>query len=253
MEALCLPGSLHAAAAGSALAQVFGLGLLWTFLHCAGMCGPLIAGLGFGQAGPTRKVLLAVMDLGLYQGGRALVYAALGAGAGLLGASLGRFLEGATPTIALVVGLVFAGVVLQRLYGRPAAARGSLSALARWAGQVAQALAAHPRLRAVMLGMILAFLPCMLMFWVLSLAALSGSPGEGALVMVTLVALTVPVLLAAAVAPLVIGAWRRRVSRVAGTVPLALSASWLLCIALAGFGVVPHAGLRFGSSVVMLW
>lgn len=253
MEALCLPGLPQAALGGSPLTQVLGLGLAWTFLHCAGMCGPLIAGLGFGQAGPTRRILLAVVDLGLYQSGRALVYAGLGAGAGLAGASLAHLMHTAMPIVALTVGLLFTAVVLHRLYGRPTPAAGRLSILARWAGRLAQALVSHPRVRAFLLGMILAFLPCMLMFWVLSLAALSASPLQGALIMVTLVGMTVPVLLAAAIAPLAIGAWRRRAARVAGTVPLALSASWLLCIALAGFGVVPHAGLRIGSWVVMLW
>ena len=64
---------------------------LVTSLHCAGMCGPLMLGLGLhapelAEAGTTRRSLGIIARLGGYQLGRALVYALVGFAAGWLGA-----------------------------------------------------------------------------------------------------------------------------------------------------------------------
>lgn len=234
--------------------QVFGLGLLWTTLHCSGMCGPLIAGLGFGRRGDRNLAAWAAVDLGLYQSGRAMVYALFGASAGLLGSAITAPLQRMSPWLTLGLAAVFIAVALRDWWPRARqTAAPQPSRLAVVAGRWSRSLAGRPRLRALILGMLLAFLPCMLAFWVLSLAAASGSALHGALIMVSLVVMTVPVLLAAALAPLAIGRLRRASAPWASRVPLAISAAWMTCIGLAGLGVLPHLQLRWGDWVVMVW
>src|SRR3954463_11823403 len=71
--------------AGPLLAQVLGIGLVWTTLHCAGMCGPLVASLRLGQRGCAMTSGQALGDSLAYQLGRGTTLATLGALAGLLG------------------------------------------------------------------------------------------------------------------------------------------------------------------------
>lgn len=260
MDVICLVPSGAASPAMTGVwplyVQVFGLGLLWTTLHCSGMCGPLIAGLGFGQRRDRRTAVWAAVDLGLYQSGRAVMYAAFGASAGVLGSLITVPLQQMAPWVTLILAGVFIALALRDWWPRrhvPSQRAPTPSRLAAFAGRSSRVLAQHPRRRAVILGMILAFLPCMLAFWVLSLAAASGSALHGALLMVSLVVMTIPVLLAAAWAPLAIGRLRRASAPWAARVPLALSAAWMTCIGLAGLGVVPHLHLRLGDYVVMVW
>jgi sulfite exporter TauE/SafE len=212
MEALCLPASAALPMTTSALyAQVFSLGLIWTSLHCAGMCGPLIAGFGFGRSvGGTAQIGLAFRDVLRYQSGRALLYSAFGALAGLFGSGLADGLQRWSPMLALGAGIIFVSIVLRRTFpGASTAIQAQPPGrLVQWTARIAASLKAYPRMRAFTLGMCLAFLPCMLVAWVMSLAALSASPVHGACIMVLLVGMTVPVLMLAAVVPLVVGRWR---------------------------------------------
>ncbi len=246
--------------------QVLGLGLLWTTLHCSGMCGPLIAGLGFGRRGNSRSAPSApsaplrpptwgsaALDLGLYQIGRALMYAVMGATVGFFGGWLRTPLLAIAPWVTLALGTIFLAVALRDFWPRRRRSAPTPSRLAQTAGALSRELAQHPHRRAFVLGMLLAFLPCTLAFWVLSLAAVSGSALHGALIMVTLVVITVPVLLAAAWTPLIIGRVRRVAAPWAARVPLALSAGWMFCIGLAGLEVIPHLHVQFGDHMVMLW
>jgi len=246
--------------------QVLGLGLLWTTLHCSGMCGPLIAGLGFGRrihpsAPPSSGALSrpatwghAALDLGLYQSGRALMYAAMGATVGFFGGWLRAPLLAIAPWVTLALGTIFLVVALRDFWPRRRRRSAPTpSRLAQAAGALSRALVQHPHRRALVLGMLLAFLPCTLAFWVLSLAAASGSALHGALIMVMLVVITVPVLLAAAWTPLLIGRVRRVAAPWTARVPLALSAGWMFCIGLAGLEVIPHLHLQWGDYMVMVW
>lgn len=257
MDVICVvptgPGDTQLAGVLPLYLQVFGLGLLWTTLHCSGMCGPLIAGLGFGRRDDRSLAVWAALDLGLYQGGRALMYALFGASAGLLGNAITAPLQRITPWLTLCLGAVFLTLALRDWWPRGRGAAPRPSRLAAIAGRWSRTLAGRPRLRALILGMILAFLPCMLAFWVLGLAAASGSAVHGALIMVSLVVMTVPVLLGAALAPLAIGRLRRASAPWAARVPLAISAAWMTCIGLAGLDVLPHLHLRWGEWMVMVW
>jgi sulfite exporter TauE/SafE len=108
--------------------------------------------------------------------------------------------------------------------------------------------------RLVALGGLLGLMPCMITLWALGLAATTGSPLHGAGVMLTLVAMTTPVLLGVTLLPRLV----RRVTGRAGPtwVPRllpGLSAVWLILVGLAGFGLVPHAHLSLGPWMVMFW
>lgn len=155
-------------------------GSLWTLGHCAGMCGPLVAGLPLGRPGQA-----GALDLVAYQGGKAVTYAVLGGIAGGLGggveAALGRWspwILGGLALVMLVVGTL-----------RSASPFLPVIALARHLtpGQPG------PR-RAATLGLALALLPCGVVLWALGLAAVSASPVVGAGLMVLLCLITTPIL-----------------------------------------------------------
>lgn len=257
MEECC---AVPAAAATMPLAlQVLSLGLVWTSLHCAGMCGPLIASFRFGFAGGAPSPWRAAAEIGCYQAARAVVYAGLGATAGALGQAAGEALARWAPVLALALAAAFALAagrgLLPGLRGRMPAAQapprpGPVAALAARAWRLAPR---RPLLRAALLGAALAFMPCMLVAWVLSLAAASRDPLHGAGLAVLLVLLTVPVLLVAAVVPATVGRARRWAAPWIGRAAMGFSALWLALVGLAGLGVIPHAHLPLGGYVVMFW
>jgi len=235
--------------------QVLSLGLIWTSLHCAGMCGPLIASFRFGFAGAAApSPWRAAAEVGCYQGARAVVYAGLGAAAGALGQVAGEVLARWAPVLALVLAAAFALTAARGLLpARRVVAPAKPGLLAGFAARAWRIAPRRPLLRAALLGGVLAFMPCMLVAWVLSLAAASRDPLHGAGLAVLLVVMTVPVLLAAAVVPATVGRARRWASPWIGRAAMAFSALWLALVGLAGLAVIPHAHLRLGDYVVMFW
>ncbi|MGD0483877.1 MAG: sulfite exporter TauE/SafE family protein [Gemmatimonadales bacterium] len=215
------------------LALAFGAGLLGG-VHCAGMCGGFVL---VAAAGGRRGWL--------FHAGRLAGYAALGAVAGLVGhgldlggAALGlhrlRFLVSAM--LLLLFGLAFLGVVPCRWLepGTGAAVR-LVTALRRRGGPYAWLL----------LGLPIGLLPCGLLYPMYALAAGSGSPARGALLLLAFGLGTVPLLGSVSLAfeRLRVPA-RQRLLRGAGVVMLAMAAwmSW------RGFTARPHmAGLSPGA------
>ena len=249
----CCPIAAAPAAMPLAL-QVLSLGLVWTSLHCAGMCGPLIASFRFGFAGAAPSPWRAAAEVGCYQGARAVVYAGLGATAGALGQAAGEVLARWAPVLALVLAAIFALTAARGLLpGRAAKAPAKPGPVAALAARAWRLAPRRPLLRAGLLGAALAFMPCMLVAWVLSLAAASRDPLHGAGLAVLLVVLTVPVLLAAAVVPATVGRARRWAAPWIGRAAMAFSALWLGLVGLAGLGVIPHAHLPLGGYTIMFW
>lgn len=242
-----------------AVARLTGVGLLWMGVHCAGMCGPLLLGLDVGgaRAGGAGVWGVAVRTL-LYQLGKAVSYAVVGAVAGAVGAGA-EDVSGVVPGVfAVVAGAVAVVVAVGGLPGglrstpdvvkigstkKPAKATAA-AALTQRLLTLAQPLlrSTHPA-RPFVLGLLLAFLPCMISLWALSLAALTSSPLWGALVMLTLAAFTTPLLVVTSVvgrgAAFLSAAARRRLQQLGGVV----AGAWLVAIGLAGLGVVDHAHL----------
>ncbi len=105
-------------------------------------------------------------------------------------------------------------------------------------------------LRIFALGAAMGLLPCMITLWTLGLAATTGSPIHGALLMLLLVAMTTPVLLGVTLLARVVP---KRFGRALPGVLMGLSAAWLLMVGLAGLGVVDHLHLSVGAYTLMLW
>jgi len=195
--------------------------------HCAGMCGGFVAFYA-GQAGERR--LLAHMA---YHGGRLLSYAALGAVAGLLGASVERLgaTAGVSRAAAILAGALMVlwggatiaaslGARLPRLTRPGSAGKGIAAAL--------RALRAQPApLRALAIGLLSTLLPCGFLYVFVAAAAATASPLWGGLAMAAFWAGTVPLLAGLGLAAQsILGPLRRRLPVVtaAGLVVLGLLA-----------------------------
>jgi hypothetical protein len=217
------------------LALAFGAGLLGG-AHCVGMCGGfvLVAGTAGRRAGA------------LFHAGRLAGYGALGAAAGFLGraldlggAALGlhrlRFLTAAA--LLFLFGLALVGLVPRRWLepGAGAAAR-LLAAIRRRGGRFAWLL----------LGLPIGLLPCGLLYPMYALAAGTGAPTRGALVLLAFGLGTLPILGGAtAVLSRLRADARQRLVVATGIVMLVLS-GWMLWRGVGTAG--PPAAGRHGSA-----
>lgn len=141
--------------------------------HCALMCGPLHAIAG----GSPRKTARSVAEL---HAGRVLGYSALGAIAGALGQAGLSLLPPAhsgVPVQLLAAAVLLVGGLI-RLRGNAASCKGACT----------QRRAATTWLR----GLVLAAVPCAMLYATLALATLSGGPVEGALLLAAFGLGTVP-------------------------------------------------------------
>jgi sulfite exporter TauE/SafE len=184
------------------MAAVFVASLLGS-LHCAGMCGGLVA-IAVSPSAACGGALLAVRSRFLlhvvYHAGRFGSYVALGATAGALGAAMqrGGALAGFQHSAGLVSGVLliaFAMVGFLRAVGArfpgfavPSAATRLLARLHAVAGRWSEL----PRSAAI--GALSAFLPCGWLYMFVLAAAGTGNAAWGALVMAAFWAGSVPVL-----------------------------------------------------------
>lgn len=265
------------------LIQLTTVGLLWVTIHCAGMCGPIVAGLNAStldqtdDGDDTEPGLLArgALNIVAYQAGRSITYAAFGALAGLLGASLETAVLDVGRIAALVAGvaMILVGLAsitnIQRFFptssptttsttDSPDGSTGSVTGrIGRAARKLSDLIPASGRGRIVLFGAVMGFLPCMLMFWVLALAASTANPLGGAGLMVGLVILTTPVLLFAGTSPLLAAGRFQRWSSSVRAGAMMLSGVWLVLIGAAHNGWITHQKFifeMFGRSfTLMLW
>lgn len=210
-------------------------------LHCAGMCGGLITfyagqtpatGERPGRARPWAAHAA-------YHLTRGAAYATLGALAGQLGASLDHVARGAGlgqlgALLAGVVLLVWGalswpraepGKSLLRL-GRSPSTPGRWQRLEARFVQLARAARSRPPLaRAALLGFSAALLPCGWLYAFVVLAAGSGSPAHGALLLLAFWSGTVPLLLALGVGiQRWTASWRAQLPRLSAVLLLLLGA-----------------------------
>ncbi|MHB8897756.1 MAG: sulfite exporter TauE/SafE family protein [Thermoguttaceae bacterium] len=171
---------------------------LFGSVHCAGMCGPLVAfALGSTEKmGPTRRWTLQLA----YHGGRLATYTLLGAVCGLLGAALdlGGSLVGLNRLAAVLAGAMMVAVGLVAVAScsgfrtpRWSMPRGLRAAIAF--GQRA-AMGLNPLRRALAIGLLTGLLPCGWLYAFAIVAAGTGSMLVGAAVMAAFWLGTVPVL-----------------------------------------------------------
>lgn len=171
-------------------AQLYGVlmvqGIFWVLGHCPAMCGPLVIALRFQGVGGVLA----------YQAGKAITYAIVGAIAGGVGGVTIFVLRDYAPWLLGATAAVMVGLGLRSLFGR--GVEGVVAPA--WLTRVVQrwSTSAHTSLlRVLVLGSLLALLPCAVVVWALGLAVASASPLHGALLMVGLVILNTPVLMAA--------------------------------------------------------
>ena len=241
--------------------------MVWITLHCAGMCGPIVVGLDLGgtlagrEEGQTRggKLLDAVINLSLYQVGRSITYALLGALAGWGGKLLQEVFRDISRVAGLVVAALLLAAGLRGLLGirgligegEGAGIKGSaLTPMVRWARRLG------PRWQRLALGIILGWLPCMIPLWVLGLSASTQSPVHGALLMVLLVWMTSLVIFGAGLAPALL---RRRPGTTRWLLPalLLLSGVWMGLVSAGANGWIDSVSIGFTlwnkGYAIMLW
>jgi uncharacterized protein len=197
MEGCCC----HGAAAGGplSLALLFTTGLLMSLGHCIGMCGPIVGAFCIGQKarGATPRGLVGATAL--YQGGRVLSYALIGALFGLLGAGAAHLDSAGTikgwisigaAVFMLILALGLLGLLpSQHWLDRLPLARRASTAIAR--------LLQTPRpIGQLGLGIANGFLPCGPVTAAALSAAATASASQGALAMLAYGAGTIPVLFA---------------------------------------------------------
>lgn len=174
---------------------------LFGSLHCAGMCGGLVAFSGGFERSP-RPSLAATQSA--YHGGRALSYGALGIAAGALGAALdlGGSAVGFQRTAAMVAGLsiaLFGAIALLRAAGVRLPKAPAPAPMVELAKSIhMRAFRMPPVGRALATGVATPLLPCGWLYAFVAIAAGSGGPLAGMLVMLAFWLGTVPALMAVA-------------------------------------------------------
>lgn len=247
--------------------QLLSMGLLWITLHCSGMCGPIVTGLLVhhtrqgASATARERVRCRVQGVLAYQSGRAVTYAIIGALAGLVGAGFDVSIEPVARAASVLAALIVGGMAWASWRDRGGQVRAQMSVqlgrrlggLMRWVGVLVPAPGPS---RMAVFGAIMGLLPCMIMFWVLGIAISSSDPLQGALMMITLVAMTTPMMLAVAAS---VG-WvsHRFRAHLSAMVPvmMSMSAAWMALVALAANGLIAHQSVTFevlGTTYVVMF
>ncbi len=222
------------------IAAVFMASLLGS-IHCAGMCGPLVA---MGVAPGRHRRPGHLLAQSAYNGGRLIGYIALGAVAGMFGAGLdlGGAYFGLQRGALILAGagmILFGLLALLRLTGFRVPTfnlPGPLNGLFRRGHGYAASV--DPRLRPLLMGLLSAFLPCGLLYYFVLMAAGSGSAVRGAVCMAVFWAGTLPIMVAVAVGVRSLAGPLRRHLPVAAAVALMLVG---LAALLGRFDVPPLA------------
>lgn len=206
-------------------------------LHCIGMCGPILA--GFAQLSPGGRPASLRSDFLAYHAGRIWTYALMGFAAGSFGARLReeaerlgwqRALSLLFATAVLATALLLSGMIPVRRLESFLRACGGASLVRRPLQAIARTPGPGPRL---LLGAMMGFLPCGLVYAMLATVATFPSPVHAALGMLlfglgTIPSLSVVLLLGRSIAP-----WVRRHGSPLVAAALLLSGGMMLWRALA--------------------
>jgi len=216
------------------VAAAFAAGLLGG-VHCAGMCGGIVASFSMTARGPVLARQAA------FNAGRIATYILAGAAAG----SAGSFIQLAGPALIAQVALFAIANVLVVFLGLYVAGWGRAVLRLESVGRVLwrriepaarRLIPADSTAKALAAGAMWGWVPCGLVYSMLALAVASGSARGGAAVMAAFGVATLPTLLAAGLAAQRMHAIRRApwLRRVAGTA--------IVIVGIAGFARIP--GLR---------
>jgi sulfite exporter TauE/SafE len=223
-------------------------GLVGSFGHCVGMCGPLVTILGVTARRDGWR--LHLRDHALYHASRVSVYALLGLAAGAVGTfvRLGSGLSTAAGLLSLVLGAMVMVLGVTFVAGTGWAGR------ALWGGEALTGAMSHAVKRGgvsgvMALGALNGLLPCGLVYSALLAVAAGGSPLGGAVAMIVFGAATIPVLITVGLGASRLGARPRAVlTRVAGAL-IVLVGAQLALRGAAELSLLPH--LQLGG--LMLW
>jgi sulfite exporter TauE/SafE len=186
------------------------LGLLGS-LHCAGMCGPIAVALPLNNEIWLSRIFGGM----LYNTGRILTYAAMGAVFGLAGKGLA--LGGLQQWISIILGITMIILVLVPKLG---SFGGSISHLtdhltAGMKKSFGKLFTARTYRSLFTIGLLNGFLPCGLVYIALAGAVVTGESGGGALYMVIFGLGTIPVLFGIAMAGNLLAiTFRRKITRI---------------------------------------
>ncbi len=222
---------------GSLMAALFLTGLTGSVSHCLGMCGPFVLtqmaarleSVPVSQMREWRRWTNAILPA--YHLGRTLTYMGLGAlAAGLAGKLADPQLFQRLAALLLVgAALVLAAYAFPALRGFAAGSGAWGRMLTGWA----RPLFTYPTgLRGLVLGLLLGFIPCGLLYGALAAAAASGDALAGAFAMLFFALGTMPVLMLTGwFGQMAALRWRTAAQRIA-PVLLLLNAGVLLYLAL---------------------
>ncbi len=202
--------------------------------HCVGMCGPIVLAYAaqhrVEQGDRSPRLLAAVPMHMLYNGGRVLAYAVVGAVFGAAGGAITSLREiGAWVSIAAGVTMVVAGVLLS----------GLLPGIFLWEGggwfrrlhirTVGRVLALRSPGAPLLIGLLTPFLPCGLLYAMVIGAAASGGALEGSTTMLAFGAGIAPALLLTGIASSFLGArLRASANRVAAVLVIVMGTLLIL-------------------------
>ncbi len=235
------------------LASVLAASLLGS-VHCAGMCGGIVAfSTGSGNSVPRRLPIVhpsRAVPHAAYHGGRLLSYTALGAGAGALGSvlNLAGSLTGLADVAALLAGTTLVLWALATLLPRrwwPHWTDTSGEGRSWFSRALGRVVAWPPALRSLVLGVSTGLLPCGWLYAFVVSAAGTASPVRGALVLTAFWAGSVPVLLGVGS----VAQWLR--SRLGPKLP-AFSAVLLVGIGATNLWMRAHAPVSLDSTQAVI-
>jgi len=191
--------------------------------HCAAMCGGFVV---FYAGHDARRRWLAHVA---YNGGRLVSYVALGLLAGALGAGVERAgavigVGRAAAWLAGTVMVVWGVAALLRALGVGGTPRLSAASAHGLIARALRAVHAQPaEVRGLVMGLLSTLLPCGWLYAYVAIAAGTGAPLGGALVMAVFWVGTVPIMAGLAVlAQSALGGLRRRVPVAAAVIMIAL-------------------------------
>lgn len=174
----------------------FSLGFFFSFAHCLGMCGGIVAAYSATlPAGGRGDVWPHVM----YSLGRTVTYTLIGAGVGAIGSAVtvGARLAGAQGTMSVVAGALMIALGVGMLgWKLPILAKlPSPATHPRFQAAFQRVMRADARWRTFGIGLLNGFLPCGMVYSGAALALSSAHPGSGALTMASFGLGTLPAML----------------------------------------------------------